>query len=90
MLIEGLNGCGKTSFLEAFHYLCYLRSFRTHTPRDLVQFGHEGFFIKALFTYKDDATAQELQVGFSDKRRWLKLIKSQLNLIKSSWIFIGL
>jgi DNA replication and repair protein RecF len=73
VVIEGFNGCGKTSFLEALHYLCYLRSFRTHTPRELIQFGQEGFFIKALFTQRDEVTPQELQVGFSGKRRLVKI-----------------
>ena len=48
-LIEGINGTGKTSLLEALHYLCYLRSFRTHLPQELVQFGHDNFFIKAHY-----------------------------------------
>ena len=33
LLLEGANGVGKTSFLEALYYSCYLRSFRTHIPR---------------------------------------------------------
>jgi DNA replication and repair protein RecF len=73
VIIEGFNGCGKTSFLEALHYLCYLRSFRTHAPRELIQFGHNGFFIKALFTQRNDETVHELQVGFSGKRRLVKI-----------------
>lgn len=73
ILIEGFNGCGKTSFLEALHYLCYLRSFRTHTPRDLVQFGHDNFFIKAVFEQRNESVFHELQVGFSGKRRLVKI-----------------
>lgn len=73
VIIEGLNGSGKTSLLEALHYLCYLRSFRTHTPRELIQFGHDGFFIKALFTHAHELESQELQVGFSGKRRLVKI-----------------
>ncbi len=49
-LIEGANGSGKTSILEALHYLCYLRSFRTYYTRELVQLTQPGFFIKASFT----------------------------------------
>ncbi len=72
ILIEGLNGTGKTSLLEALHYLCYLRSFRTYWPQELVQFGQDTFFIKARI----DAQAREsydLQVGFSNKKRLVKI-----------------
>ena len=73
-LIDGVNGSGKTSLLEALHYLCYLRSFRTHTPRELVHFGQDGFFIKGSFT-NDHAVNNEIQVGFSNKKRLVKVNK---------------
>lgn len=44
-LIIGPNGTGKTSILEAFHYLCYLKSFKAHGPKDLIQLQAEGFSI---------------------------------------------
>ncbi len=46
VLIEGPNGSGKTSLLESLHYACYLRSFKTRTTRDLVNFGASAFSIK--------------------------------------------
>lgn len=67
VLIQGLNGSGKTSILEALHYLCYLRSFRTHTPKDLIRFGTEGFFIKAVFNN------QEIKIGCAGKKRHIKI-----------------
>lgn len=48
VFIEGSNGSGKTSLLEAVHYLCYMRSFRTHIPQDLVHFGNDTFFLGAV------------------------------------------
>ena len=72
ILIEGLNGAGKTSLLEALHYLCYLRSFRTHLPQELIQFGHDNFFIKAQLQAQD-ATDHEVQVGFGNKKRLVKV-----------------
>lgn len=36
-LIYGANGSGKTSLLEAIHYLSTARSFRTHNARGLIQ-----------------------------------------------------
>lgn len=44
-LCEGNNGTGKTALLEALAYACYLRSFRTHAPRELVKWGGEGFYV---------------------------------------------
>jgi len=74
VLIEGDNGSGKTSLLEALHYLCYLRSFRTYSPRDLMQFGHDSFFIKAQFTPSPvDSSSTAVQVGFTGKRRLVKV-----------------
>jgi DNA replication and repair protein RecF len=72
VLIDGLNGTGKTSLLEAMHYLCYLRSFRTHSPRELLHFGHDTFFIKAQCTTLDNQM-HEIQVGFSHKKRLVKV-----------------
>ncbi len=67
ILLEGINGSGKTSLFEALHYICYLRSFRTSSPKDLVQFGQTGFFIKALFNN------QEIKIGYSNNKRHIKV-----------------
>lgn len=69
-LISGLNGAGKTSLLEALHYLCYLRSFRTHIPQELVQFGADNFFLKARLQTADE---YDVQVGFGNKKRLVKV-----------------
>lgn len=74
VLLVGNNGTGKTSILEALHYMCYLRSFRTHTPKDLIQFDKDTFFIKLMIDgTKKDAGTRELQVGFSTQRRLVKM-----------------
>ncbi len=74
LLIVGNNGSGKTSILEALHYVCYLRSFRTHSPRELIQFDKETFFIKLSFKQQaTNALDRELHVGFSAKKRLVKL-----------------
>lgn len=72
VLLEGDNGSGKTSLLESIHYLCYLRSFKTYSPRELVRFGESSFFIKAGFT-NDETTTHEIQVGLSGSKRLVKL-----------------
>ncbi len=80
IVIEGVNGSGKTSLLEALHYLCYLRSFRTYWPRELMQFEQQNFFIKAKFA--DEVGPHELQVGFTDKKRLVKLDKKAITSYK--------
>lgn len=71
VLISGTNGSGKTSLLEALHYACYLRSFRTHVPRELLLFDQATFFIKVAMHAAD--FEHELQVGFSAKKKLVKI-----------------
>lgn len=85
VLIEGDNGTGKTSLLEAVHYLCYLRSFRTHRAQEIVQFQKPGFFVKAAFTAQDMHgidEAHELQVGFESKKRLVKMNQKSVRSYK--------
>lgn len=80
VLVAGENGSGKTSLLEALHYLCYLRSFRTYSPKELVKFGTDTFFIKASVDQKDQK--QEIQVGFSSKKRLVKINQKAISSYK--------
>lgn len=87
-LIEGANGSGKTSLLEALHYLCYLRSFRTFFTRELIQAGQVGFFARANFGPALGsplaapiplATATtNLQIGFSPQKRVIKVEQQEV------------
>lgn len=81
ILIEGLNGTGKTSLLEALHYICYLRSFRTYSPAELVRFGTDTFFIKAR-VHADKNESYDLQVGFSNKKRLVKINEKAVSTYK--------
>lgn len=80
VLIQGLNGAGKTTLLEALHYSCYLRSFRTHSPRDLIMTGHDGFFIGTSFV--NDHMNHEVHVGFSGKKRLVKVDQKSVSSYK--------
>jgi len=75
VLFEGSNGIGKTSLLEALYYACYLRSFRTHSPKELVRFGNDGFFVNIQVTNNlmDQELMHDIQVGFSHKRKLVKI-----------------
>jgi len=73
--VTGDNGMGKTSILEAIHYLCYLKSFRSHVVQDVVHTGSESFFLKGGFERMHDfETAQHsLQVGYFQRKKSIKL-----------------
>ena len=75
VLICGANGTGKTSLLEALYYGCYLRSFRTHTSRDLVALGKESFFVKFLVhdSIHDNTIDHTIQIGFAHNKRLVKI-----------------
>lgn len=84
-IISGENGTGKTSILEAIHYMCYMRSFRIHTAKDLIQFDSDNFFVKALFESKVESKMSlenELQVGFSQNKKMVKLNKKNISSFK--------
>jgi len=80
MLIEGINGAGKTSLLEALYYSCYLRSFRTHLPREIVYFEKKNFFVRIIVTH--DQVNHEIQVGFSSEKRSVKIDKKAISSYK--------
>jgi len=84
IVFEGLNGSGKTSLLEAIHYLCYLRSFRTYSPRELLRFGQESFFVRASLrtTHGNLSELHEIQAGFSGKRRLVKIDQRAISSYK--------
>lgn len=71
VLVEGSNGSGKTSLVEALHFVCYVRSFRATTPRDLVLHDQSSFFIRITIVqnYGEDS----IQAGFSGSRRLVKV-----------------
>lgn len=75
ILIQGLNGKGKTSLLEALYYACYLRSFKSHTPKELVYFDATHFFIKLDLQEVSNAIISNhtVQVGFSGAKRLVKI-----------------
>jgi DNA replication and repair protein RecF len=72
VFVEGNNGTGKTSLLEALYYACFLRSFRSSSPRQIVRFGQPAFHI--ALTLEDNAGQTNLiEIGFSAKKRIVKL-----------------
>lgn len=70
-LIEGDNGSGKTSLLEALHYACFMRSFRALTPQQMIRVGAPAFSVK--MRGESAGEAWDLIVGASPEQRSAKL-----------------
>lgn len=75
VLIEGKNGSGKTTILEALSYLCYLRSFRTHITKDMIHEDSNNFFVKIELSNQEEPTTETYQIkaGFSGRKRLVKI-----------------
>jgi DNA replication and repair protein RecF len=72
VIIYGNNGSGKTTIIEALHYLCYLSSFRSRLPGEIAEFESDSFFIKGTVA-QDDHELVEIQVGFAKKQKIAKI-----------------
>jgi len=87
VVIHGKNGTGKTSLLEALHYSCYLRSFRTNTQNDLINLNtqerHPLFVQLNVQTpdTRDMGATDVIQVGYCQQEG--KLVKLNKKPIRS-------
>lgn len=77
-LLQGPNGSGKTSIIEALFFLGHLYSWRTSSPREMFFFEHDHFYLRLNGITRDEPW--HLQVGLQGKKR---LIKFGENSIKS-------
>ncbi|MGC2310589.1 MAG: DNA replication and repair protein RecF [Candidatus Babeliaceae bacterium] len=75
VIIEGCNGTGKTSLLEALYFMSYKRSFRTASPHDLINYTMgDAFHIKvAGKDTESPESAWNLAAGYSPTQKTLKL-----------------
>lgn len=84
-LICGPNAYGKTSLLEAIHYLMIGRSFRPVQHHHIIKMGFDAFYLEAIFCkYNVD---QKLKLHASTKER--KIIYNSTPLASSSHL-VGL
>ena len=80
-VITGNNGIGKTSIIEALYYLCFLKSFRSRLPQELIHFKESSFFIKAIVRGQDQIT-HTIQVGYQAGKKVAKLDGKAINSYK--------
>ena len=81
--LVGENGQGKTNFLEAVYLLCYGKSFRTNTDRELIKHEYKDMSIHATFDNKE-----RISFKIVDKKKTIevegKRIKDRKELIEKS------
>jgi DNA replication and repair protein RecF len=69
-LITGKNGQGKTSLLEAIHYLALTKSFKTSKDKNAVKFDTSFFNIKSTFTSHSSRQSQiRFYYSFQDQKQ---------------------
>jgi len=78
-LICGDNGSGKTSVLEAIHYLATARSFRTSRAGEVITHGHDALTVAGEFT-AGDGTPYRVGVEKTRGATRLKLNGENLNV----------
>ena len=71
IVLTGINGQGKTNFLEAVYILCYGSSFRTSSLREAVRHGSEGFSISGIFS--DSGIKSRISTTFQSNRRKIEI-----------------
>ncbi len=83
IVFVGINGQGKTNFLESVYALSYGSSFRTESLKNCVKKGKDGFSLYA--TYEDEGISGEIRTQFIDGKRKIILdgreIKDRKELI---------
>ena len=72
IVLTGINGQGKTNFLEAVYTLCYGSSFRTSHIRECVRNGSDGFCLSA-YALDDKGIKERITVSFSGGKRRIEI-----------------
>jgi DNA replication and repair protein RecF len=84
-VIEGRNGAGKSSVLEALNYGCYAQSFRTKRSEELVK-EDAGYFYIEIEVADEAGTTNSIQIGYNknnEKAGSCRTIKLNGKVVKS-------
>jgi DNA replication and repair protein RecF len=82
IIIEGGNGSGKTSLLEALYCSCFQKSFRTSDTKECIRFAQEHYAIK-ISGVNNAAEEWSLYTARSAERRVIKLNEKSVLTQKS-------
>jgi len=77
VVLVGVNGQGKTNFLEAIYTLCYGSSFRTQFLKELARNGERDFSLKAWFV-DEEKMEHELSFYFKNAKRTILVDGKQI------------
>lgn len=84
-ILVGNNAVGKTSIVEAIHYLGLVRSHRTNIDKELINFAYPSSFIKGNF--KNDDKNLEILISLTDKGKKITMNNKPYNNISE---YLGL
>jgi len=85
-IITGDNGIGKSSILEAVHYLSLTKSFRTNRDEETIKFDSENFLTSGIFI-SDEGIDEKISISYSKKSG--KIIKNQGEKIPNFGDIVG-
>lgn len=84
IVLTGINGQGKTNFLECVYTLCYGSSFRTQNSKECISHGKEGFNISGIFLNEYEEK-ENITITYRDNKRKItidgKEVKDRKELI---------
>lgn len=72
VFLVGLNGQGKTNFLEMIYYLCYASSFRGKADKNICRHGETGFFVGSHYSFNNQEYGK-LAISFKNGQRTTKI-----------------
>jgi len=73
IVIEGGNGVGKSSIVEALYFACYLKSFRTHRTQDIARCGDEQSFFLKVHGHQELGEEYTIQAGVDGNEKRIKV-----------------
>jgi DNA replication and repair protein RecF len=76
VLLQGENGQGKTSILEAIYYLSRCRSFRTYQTKEVTSWGQKDFGLKAFFS-EEPFQSLKAEWSINDKKFFIDDVEAE-------------